>query len=268
MPKIENKTNHEKVIGRDPVCDFVILDPKCRVSRRHVLVKKLDTARFEVTDLNSSNGTHVNGRKIPPNSPVVVSQKDNITLSKDYLLDLGTLWKESRASGPNKNVSSALVTEPESQGEGTIIRVNHGDRNIQLDTNRTTIGELISVDKIGFVTVGRDSKNEIIINDSKVSREHCKLRLVSPYIFEIIDLGSTNGTFVDGIRIESGKNLIFKTQAKISLGDASKFLDLRKVFPEIQDFPQQEKKVPHPPNRSVPKDSKIASPEEMEEFKS
>jgi pSer/pThr/pTyr-binding forkhead associated (FHA) protein len=48
------------VVGRDPDCDVVLMDP--RVSRRHVRIAAgMRATDFE--DLNSSNGTFVNGRR-------------------------------------------------------------------------------------------------------------------------------------------------------------------------------------------------------------
>ena len=47
------------------------------------------------------------------------------------------------------------------------------------------------------LTVGRDATNEIVINDSEISRRHARLTFQGgKYVLE--DLGSTNGTFVNG----------------------------------------------------------------------
>lgn len=49
-------------------------------------------------------------------------------------------------------------------------------------------------------TLGREAGNDIIINDPQVSRHHARLTLQNnAYILE--DLGSTNGTFVNGRRV-------------------------------------------------------------------
>jgi predicted component of type VI protein secretion system len=50
------------------------------------------------------------------------------------------------------------------------------------------------------LTIGRDVSNHIVINDPEVSRRHAKLTSQTDgYIIE--DMGSTNGTFVDGQRL-------------------------------------------------------------------
>jgi hypothetical protein len=50
------------------------------------------------------------------------------------------------------------------------------------------------------VRVGRDLSNDIVVNDAEVSRQHARFMAQSGgYVLE--DLGSTNGTFVDGQRL-------------------------------------------------------------------
>ena len=50
------------------------------------------------------------------------------------------------------------------------------------------------------ITIGRDSSNDIVINDAEVSRKHAQLvKQGGAYVIE--DLGSTNGTFVNGQRL-------------------------------------------------------------------
>lgn len=51
----------EVILGRDDNCDIVL--PERQVSREHIRIFRQDK-RFFVTDLNSSNGTWINGEKL------------------------------------------------------------------------------------------------------------------------------------------------------------------------------------------------------------
>ena len=60
-------------------------------------------------------------------------------------------------------------------------------------------GKTFVLDK-SEITIGRESSNDIVINDAEISRKHARL-LLQPGGYMLEDLGSTNGTFVDGQRL-------------------------------------------------------------------
>lgn len=82
-----------------------------------------------------------------------------------------------------------------------------------------TPGAVFQLDE-EVITIGRGSKNDIIIQDNEVSREHCRLiRLLADY--ELQDLKSINGTFVNGLRVL--ENRLLEPGYIIELGDSITF---------------------------------------------
>ena len=56
----------------------------------------------------------------------------------------------------------------------------------------------------GIKTVGRAPRADFIVDRALVSRLHCRLEAVDDRL-EVIDLSSTNGTYVNGKRIERAR---------------------------------------------------------------
>ncbi len=64
--------------------------------------------------------------------------------------------------------------------------------------------------------IGRDASNSIAINDAEISRKHSRLSFQGgKYVLE--DLGSTNGTFVNGQRLAGP--VVLKPGDVVSLGE-------------------------------------------------
>jgi hypothetical protein len=66
------------------------------------------------------------------------------------------------------------------------------------------------------LVIGRDSTNAVAINDAEISRKHSRLSFQGgKYVLE--DLGSTNGTFVNGQRLAGP--VVLKPGDVVSLGE-------------------------------------------------
>ena len=77
-------------------------------------------------------------------------------------------------------------------------------------------GQTFILDQDSLV-VGRDPSSDIVIGDPQVSRQHARIRCQGG-LTVIEDIGSTNGTFVNGIQLTSPHTLT--NGDMISLGDA------------------------------------------------
>ena len=53
------------------------------------------------------------------------------------------------------------------------------------------------------LSLGRDSSNALRLHDTEVSRRHAELRLtLSGADYRVVDRGSANGVFVNGVRVQ------------------------------------------------------------------
>lgn len=84
-------------------------------------------------------------------------------------------------------------------------------------------------------TIGRDPNNEIVIDDIEISRNHLKIN-VNENLLLIEDLNSTNGTFLNGKRIQKVKEVT--DGDLISLG---KNIVLEVVREKVDEDPQNQK---------------------------
>ncbi|MCP5496611.1 MAG: FHA domain-containing protein [Leptospiraceae bacterium] len=69
------------------------------------------------------------------------------------------------------------------------------------------------------IYIGRDSSNDIIINDTYISRKHCVIKRENEYSISITDLNSANGTFLfqsNGDIVEVKGMLVFESLADIN----------------------------------------------------
>ena len=91
-----------------------------------------------------------------------------------------------------------------------------------------SVGKVYPLDKTELF-LGRDLSNDIVINDPEISRRHSRLYSQGgSYVIE--DLGSTNGTFVNGQRL-MGPNMLRP-------GDVITFGERMSLVFESSDFDQ------------------------------
>ncbi|OGV59567.1 MAG: hypothetical protein A2498_03200 [Lentisphaerae bacterium RIFOXYC12_FULL_60_16] len=83
---------------------------------------------------------------------------------------------------------------------------------------------LIRLDKEPL-TLGRDSGCDIILNITNVSRQHARI-LCNEEEYQIEDLDSTNGTFVNNVRI---RRCVLRDQDQIRIGEARLLFQKRRV---------------------------------------
>ena len=107
--------------------------------------------------------------------------------------------------------------------------------------------KLFSIEK-PIIRIGRSLDNDLALDFPQISRKHAELHYSQGY-FEIIDLGSMGGTFVNGERI---------TDKKMRKGDVITLVNLHLVFgqDEIPDSAETEQYLMPEDPISAEKDTK------------
>ncbi len=68
------------------------------------------------------------------------------------------------------------------------------------------------------VVIGRSSGDIIFGDDAKLSSQHCRV-MRTPQGLGVHDMGSSNGTYVDGIRLNTEKVYVFKSGSLLTAGN-------------------------------------------------
>lgn len=180
-------TSDSLLIGRSEDCDIVLADND--ISRNHLKITRISKG-LKINNL-SEFGTFLNAKSV---------QKEICT--EQDILNIGK-WKISFAETFEKEKETTLQTEPEST---KILEYNIDNKKLTKESfqiritkpNRETYYKKLNRNKI---SIGNTTSNDIVIDDSYVSKHHCKIVKEHDQIW-LIDLGSTNGTYIDGEKIE------------------------------------------------------------------
>jgi ABC transport system ATP-binding/permease protein len=174
---------HSWVVGRSDEADIVVDDSS--VSRRH-LVLEAGARGWSARDV-SSNGTWVDGERV-----------QRVEVRGEVRIHLGS------PTGPEIVLSGVPNGEPE---RSTVLHGALGDYHPSDPGGSSTANELAEHERRtqhalapGTTSIGRSQTNDIFVGDLLVSRHHADIH-VGPGKVEIVDLGSANGTFVNGHRV-------------------------------------------------------------------
>ena len=149
------------------------------VSRTHAIITILGDQNYEVKDLGSTNGTYVNGQRI---TRQILRPGDQLQVASSQA-DWETAFKKLT---PVKDEYS-IKEEPFAKIKKTL-------------------------------SAGSSNENDIILKSDYVSSHHARISLLNNDNYYIEDLGSRNGTYVNGIKINA-RNFTSKDVIKIASSD-------------------------------------------------
>ncbi|MBA4864355.1 FHA domain-containing protein [Streptomyces sp. PSKA54] len=160
------------LVGRDPTSDITFTDK--RVSWHHAVLR-MDRGSWTVEDVGSTNGTFADGYRVQRRE-----------LGPGTFLRFG-----HRDDGPWATISSVSRPPPT-----RVEKLSHeaGTSASQIFRQPTVVRRVSAP----VLTIGRNPDNDVVVDDLIVSRRHAELRVLADGRHEIVDLGSHNGTYVNG----------------------------------------------------------------------
>lgn len=179
-------------IGRNKSNDLVIRD--LHVSGQHAKLVVRKDGVFEILDLNSSGGTFVNDERIERSALKNGDRIDFATVSAVFrYVAGGQLDADAEFEGTLVQAKADVVRKLASAAAAPV----HGLLSIASGSDQSWV-----VPMGGQVTIGRQSGNDFVIAEEHVSGRHARLAGNGAGKFEIFDLGSSCGTFVNGVQVE------------------------------------------------------------------
>ena len=177
-------------LGRDADVDVTLND--ALVSTRHAtLSPNADGSVMELTDLSSTNGTFVDDQRVEGSTTLRGGER--IRLGKVVLEVEGTM------------VGGGAGTVVAGGGGGGETRLaGAGDWKLVV-SGGPSAGAIVALAE-GTQVIGRDAASDIVIDDAEVSSRHASVTRTGDAV-RLKDLGSLNGTKVNGERITQERTL-------------------------------------------------------------
>ena len=218
------------VFGREAGCDVVVTGKD--VSRRHAEI--VQTPKGYLLVDSSTNGTFVNeervqGQRILARADVVRIGEENFRFYADLATASppapGPPSSSGPQPGPATNAPQAASPHPPSsnpplpagaRSSGPAGRPSQAGPLANLLVKGGALkGQRFQI-RTPVVNIGRADYNDIVLPDGSVSSAHAKLQRREG-IWVLVDLDSTNGTFVDGERVQG--DMAIAPGATVRFGD-------------------------------------------------
>jgi ABC-type multidrug transport system ATPase subunit/pSer/pThr/pTyr-binding forkhead associated (FHA) protein len=175
------------LVGRDKAsCDVVLSQPF--ISKCHAAFDTDESSRTTVRDLGSKFGTFVNGRPVVEQ---LLSDGDRIGFGPAGMIGFkysakGTAGAVTESGGPTPQSSRLSVQADADSDDRSPERLGfNGSKTLHFGTR-------------SVLNIGRAPDNEIILNAAGISRHHARVTLREGARPALVDVGSTNGTYVNG----------------------------------------------------------------------
>lgn len=194
-------------IGRDAGCDVVV--PRNEVSRRHAELAPTEDG-YVVRD-TSSNGVYVNGERIQGSHRL--ARADVIRVGGEEFRFYADVLNPTPPSG-SEATKEGVVLRSDSPAP-SLANTLFNQRLVETPQAALAVLEVLNEGpskgirysiRTPLAQVGRGASNEVRLTDESVSELHAKLQRRDDGWY-VVDMNSTNGTYVGGSRVTGERRL-------------------------------------------------------------
>jgi pSer/pThr/pTyr-binding forkhead associated (FHA) protein len=199
-------------LGRSAQVDLRLDDPD--VSRQHATIRH-EEGRYFLQDAGSRNGVIVQGKRLEGEVELQEGAAFDVgPFSLAFHLDEASARGADAGEEPATRFISSKDLEPELPGRKIEKKSEPGRLTVKLAVLDGPLKGGAFENWSGDLTIGRGLDNHVVLLDDAVTTYHARI-FEKPDGYHIEDLGSHNGTFVQGVKVTSGK---LGTSAKIRIG--------------------------------------------------
>lgn len=150
----------------------------------------------------------------------------SLNVKPDYFTNGVKLFASYDEKNEDEREASINVTVPslkiDAANQPEVLKFLPGGLTLRIDiqVGARSFHKELSFEPGTRVSVGRTADNQLEIDDQSVSKMHASLLLNNDGKLVLADTGSTNGTFVNGVRIAYGKAVEFGQGDKLKFGSA------------------------------------------------
>ena len=159
------------LLGRHETAELRFPSNMLFISNEHARLQRSGSG-FQIIDLDSTNGTRVNNQLLEPNTPLVLRDGAIIRIGDEsFGVSVGLTFRDPQ------------------------------EAQISLEGYAATLIDATLVQEYETIDIGRDIAADIVLDSPAVSRTHARVEQTDSG-YQLIDLNSANGTFVNGERVQ------------------------------------------------------------------
>ena len=247
VKEIKLEEGQEYILGREESCN-ILLSSENLISRKHLKISQSDNQLWKIECLSELGGLHLDGEMVDG-----VELDSSVTLSfHEYLFKFIDEIAEEKLKEEqvkkDQSLKAAAVEKPpvetppeevDPDKSTKIVTLGHLNYCLNISVNEEP-AQYVDLNEGSCWIVGREEECDIVLENNYLTKRHFEI-LKKKEQFTIKDLGSSNGTFLNGKKLQPHVSNNLKSEDLITIGDVKIVFEARS-----KDFHKLTENIPVP----------------------